>query len=74
MKWIAAHCEDRDGLQVCKKTGRPTEIIPAYLSIHDERFTDCVGWGRVLRLAVPFCPDCEPRPADSGCLHGYKDE
>jgi hypothetical protein len=46
-----------------------TEIVCADVSIHDSRFERCTGSGIVARVIVPFCPECEDRPADSGCFH-----
>jgi hypothetical protein len=41
-----------------------------YLSIHDERFAgQCVGMGRVWRIAIPYCEGLEREPEESGCIH-----
>lgn len=69
-KWIADNCRTDGEFQVCVKCGSKVEIISAYMSVHDLRFGDlCAGSGRVMRLVIPFCPNCEPAPNESGCLH-----
>jgi hypothetical protein len=70
MDWIAANCRDQEGFQVCRKCGGNLEIVGAHMSLHDPRFADaCVGSGKVVRLAIPFCPRCEAQPAEQGCIH-----
>ncbi len=70
MKWIADHCVSDGDFQLCKTCSSKVEIIGAYMSIHDPRFGDtCAGSGRVVRLVIPFCPHCETRPNEYGCLH-----
>jgi hypothetical protein len=67
--WIAEHCVTDGEFQNCRTCGGRVEILGAYMSLHDPRFPGCVGRGKVLRLVVPFCPKCEPRPDESGCIH-----
>ena len=77
--WIATNCRlvfdlitpnDQKGFQVCRKCGGNVEIVVAYMSLHDLRFgVACVGSGKVVRLAIPFCPRCEGQPAEQGCIH-----
>jgi hypothetical protein len=70
--WIAENCVTDGELQRCRKCKTPVEIVAAFISIHDARFEDtCAGAGIVVRLAIPYCPKCEPRPAQSGCFHEY---
>ncbi len=58
-----------DGYQ-CKICGTLLEAQDVRFSLHAEEFGDHrAGGGRVQILAVPFCPNCEPEPALSGCLH-----
>jgi hypothetical protein len=46
------------------------EIVGAYMSVHDLGSADaCVGSGKVVHLAIPFCPRCEAEPAKFGCIH-----
>jgi len=77
--WIATNCRlvfdlitpnDQKGFQVCRKCGGNVEIVVAHMSLHDLRFgVACVGSGKVVRLAIPFCPRCEGQPAEQGCIH-----
>jgi hypothetical protein len=77
--WIATNCRlvfdpfkpgDQNGFQVCRKCGGNVEIVVAYMSLHDLRFgLACAGAGKVVRLAIPFCPRCEAQPAEQGCIH-----
>ena len=70
MSWIVEHCRDQDGFQVCRKCGGNVEVVGAYMSLHDPGFADaCAGSGKVVRLAIPFCPRCEAQPAEQGCIH-----
>jgi hypothetical protein len=47
------------------------ELVGVFFSIHDARFSQCAGAGKVLRLAVPYCPKCESRPEETSCIHDY---
>jgi hypothetical protein len=67
--WIEEHGVTEGEFQNCRKCGAHVEIVGAYMSLHDPRFPGCVGRGKVLRLVVPFCPQCEARPEESGCSH-----
>lgn len=71
MKWIAEHAEDiGDGKQRCRSCKTQIELLPAYVSIHAVEFgVLCAGEGKVLRLAIPFCPRCEVKPSERGCIH-----
>lgn len=54
----------------CKRCGSTIKCVTAFMSIHDAIWGDsCAGAGKVKRFAIPFCPKCEPPPAESGCLH-----
>jgi len=67
--WIAKHCITDGEYQRCKICQSFIEIIGAYMSLHDTRFPGCAGSGRVMRLVIPFCPKCETRPSEYGCIH-----
>jgi hypothetical protein len=79
MDWIATNCRlvfdpfapgDQNGFQVCRKCGGNVGIVGAYVALHDLRFgLACAGSGKVLRMAIPYCPRCEERPAEQGCIH-----
>jgi hypothetical protein len=69
-EWVKAHCLTDGDRQLCVNCKTPIEIISAYISIHDARFGNhCAGPGAVIRLVVPFCPKCEAKPQERGCLH-----
>lgn len=69
-KWIEKHCHTDGELQRCTSCNTPIEIIDAFISVHDARFRDiCAGGGQVVKVIVPFCPSCESRPSEFGCIH-----
>jgi hypothetical protein len=71
-EWIDLHCVTRGESQLCVKCGTRVEYIGAFLSVHDASFdSGCAGPGGVVRLVVPFCPQCEERPALAGCIHEH---
>jgi hypothetical protein len=70
--WIAEHCYTDGEYQKCKSCHGLMEIAAAYMSIHDPRFPGCVGSGKVMCLAIPFCPKCEQRPQQTGCIHAIE--
>jgi hypothetical protein len=53
----------------CLLCGSTIEWIAAYMSIHDGRWSECVGGGEVQIVTIPHCPQCEPHPNTQGCLH-----
>ncbi len=54
----------------CAHCGGDIHRVRGMLLLHDERFGDaCAGPGRALRMDIPFCPQCEARPAEFGCIH-----
>ena len=67
MQWIADHCVTDGEDQRCHICNTKVEIVGVYFSIHDARFDECGGGGKVMHLAVPFCPRCESRPEDRAC-------
>jgi hypothetical protein len=67
--WVAEHCVLHGNLQLCKTCGAEIALVFAFLSMHDARFSICSGYGVCWRIAIPYCPNCEPRPRESGCLH-----
>lgn len=68
-QWIADHCVADGVYRRCRNCNTKVENIGVYFSIHYARLDICAGAGRILRLAVPFCPRCESRPEDCSCLH-----
>lgn len=54
----------------CPKCGAAASMILAYVSVHSIWFAGrCVGEGKVDRLIIPYCPQCEQMPDKSGCIH-----
>ena len=54
----------------CKTCGSEIRHVTAFMSMHDSRFGDsCAGGGEVQRRPIPYCPHCEPKPVESGCIH-----
>ena len=54
----------------CKKCGSTIWQATAFMSLHDAVWADsCAGSGEVKMVAIPYCPKCEVKPAESGCLH-----
>jgi len=50
--------------------GAVLRTVTAFVSIHDSPFKgSCSGSGRVARIEIPYCPYCEPKPLEFGCLH-----
>ncbi len=43
--------------------------INAYISEHDSMWSDCAGGGEVQSILIPYCPNCESKPEEYGCLH-----
>jgi hypothetical protein len=62
-------CATQGEYVLCPKCSQPLEFVSAWLSIHDARFPECAGWGKVCRAVIPYCPRCEEKPDDRGCLH-----
>jgi hypothetical protein len=68
-RWIDSYCVTDGEFQRCRLCTGLVEILGVYFSIHNADFDECTGAGKVVRLAVPFCPRCEPRPDECSCLH-----
>lgn len=65
-KWIRAHIQDG----CCRHCGSTIQFVQAFISVHDNRFVECVGNGQVVRVAVPYCSYCEDSvPKTAGCFH-----
>jgi hypothetical protein len=60
--------EDGEGWK--HRCGAPLLGFNTRVSEHDVRFGDvCCGMGDTVQIEVPYCPSCEPHPAESGCIH-----
>jgi hypothetical protein len=54
----------------CKACGTAIVHVRAALSIHNSVAGDCAGPDqRVWTTFVPYCPGCEEKPENQGCLH-----
>lgn len=49
----------------------PIKAATLYVSVHVAEFPKCGGFGEVLQLPLPYCPQCEGEPADTprSCVH-----
>lgn len=64
-KWIHDHLDNG----CCRHCGSTIEFVQAFISVHDVRF-ECAGNGKVVRVALPYCPFCEDSvPKTTGCFH-----
>jgi len=56
----------------CIVCGTPILHVRAALSIHNSARGGCEGLEqRVWNTGVPYCPACEEKPAERGCLHFF---
>lgn len=69
LDYLCLECSNENGKAHQHKCGKTLSGQPAAISIHTNLFSDCAGQGRVIWIAVPYCQDCEERPAGSGCIH-----
>lgn len=54
----------------CIKCGSEIQQTTCVVSIHDKRFSGCVGGGEVKTVPLPYCPKCEGVPQNvSTCIH-----
>lgn len=69
--WYRDHCRTLAGLRItCIHCGTEIHRVRGYMLLHDEQFGEsCAGPGRALRMEIPFCPVCENRPGEYGCIH-----
>jgi hypothetical protein len=67
--WIKENCVTDGEFQRCAKCRSHIEVVGASISLHDARFVNCAGGGKVCIVVIPFCPKCETRPDDHGCFH-----
>ena len=59
-----------DGRVICRACGGDIHRVRGFMLLHDEQYGEaCAGPGRTLRMDIPFCPTCEGRPAEYGCIH-----
>lgn len=69
--WLAKECTTERGAArtVRHRCGALVHVVGAIISLHDKRYTWCLGDGETMELAVPYCGACEPTPAIYGCVH-----
>jgi hypothetical protein len=63
-------CALRGNTLCCTVCETPIQHVRAALSIHNSAGGDCeVLEQRVWNTVVPYCPECEEKPEEQGCLH-----
>lgn len=56
--------------KTCPKCESEPTYVKTWISLHaSEMGDDCTGFGQVVHLYIPHCPNCEEQPEISGCLH-----
>lgn len=53
----------------CRNCGSPIRYTMGEFEIHDEKFPNHSGPGKVERLMLPYCLHCEGFPDAHGCIH-----
>jgi len=68
---IESRYEKRENGWFCKKCGAKVQQTACYVSVHEEVFGDtCAGSGKVQKLPLPYCPECEGEPQNTTtCVH-----
>jgi len=59
----------RRGLS-CAECDREIYMAAATIEVHEANMANCYPTGATFDAAVPWCPHCEPEPAERGCVHG----
>jgi ribosomal protein L37E len=56
---------------LCRECGASIVHARVVISIHDSAFHDkCAACGkRAWTMTLPYCPQCEKKPEERGCLH-----
>jgi len=54
----------------CAACGREIYVAEATIELHDPTLANCYATGTDFEAALPWCPHCEPKPAERGCVHG----
>jgi hypothetical protein len=63
-------CALRGNTLCCRVCGTPIRHVQAALSIHNSASGGCEELEqRVWNTVVPYCPECEEKPEERGCLH-----
>lgn len=62
-------CDLTGSIATCAACQSPIVCVDCYVSIHVAEFTACAGPGTVEHIPIPYCRACEPKPAQSGCVH-----
>lgn len=58
-----------EGGWVCKDCGASILSIEVKISLHIQEEEECVGPRIEGGVLIPFCPECEERPEEFGCVH-----
>ncbi len=74
-KAIATHEENHYtkmvGGYTCQACGAKVQQTTCDVSVHSKRFDTCSGIGKILKIPLPYCPNCEKVPKrTSTCVHG----
>src|SRR5262245_55035828 len=83
VSWMVSHADieetnvdllDGRGLLVrgrfkCTKCQTAILRCSVYYSLHASDFPGCAGPGHVIVVPIPYCPQCETRPEENGCIH-----
>ena len=64
-----AHYTRIEGGFVCKSCSAQILAVETYITLHIKEWDGCAGPGRVGKAQVPYCPDCEQKPEEFGCVH-----
>jgi hypothetical protein len=70
-QFLSLHRISCDRRLACSECDSPIEYLGTLLSIHDIEFTDaCVTLDdQTSHFSVPYCPRCEIKPNEQGCVH-----
>ena len=65
-------CAESPEATHCNACGSIIQQTTLYATVHDGGFSNCAGHGEVERLALPYCPTCEPDVSEEmqrTCIH-----
>lgn len=65
------HCVSpgRRGALYCLGCRTAIKCVNVTIEIHDLNPDICEGSGEKFEAGIPYCPHCEPRPVEFGCVH-----
>lgn len=62
-------CRETAETYACRSCGTDIQWAHVFMSMHDASCVYCTGFGDVFGASVPYCPLCEPRLNEYGCVH-----